>query len=301
MSATLRPGAGAGRTVLPRQRVKVGRLLRRLPLYITTHGALIAVGLIIAVPFLWTLSSSFKDISQIYNYPPNLIPDPATTQNYSDLFGTTNYLRWYLNSFGVAVIETILTVFFSSLAGFAFAKYTFKGQKALFNVMIGTLMVPFQLVLIPLFILMSKIGWTNTYQSLIIPFVAPAFGIFLMRQFMVKGIPSEMLEAGRIDGCTEFRLYWRLALPVSRPALGALSIFSFLGSWNSFIWPGMMMSSPTLLTLPLGIQNLLSASTATGYGQAMGAAFLASVPLIIVFMLMQRQFISGLTVGSVKG
>jgi len=129
MSTTPRPGAG--RTVLPRQRVKVGRLLRRLPLYVTAHGALIAVGLIIAVPFLWTLSSSFKDISQIYNYPPNLVPDPGTTQNYSDLFGATNFLRWYLNSFGVAVIETILTVFFSSLAGFAFAKYTFKGQKTL--------------------------------------------------------------------------------------------------------------------------------------------------------------------------
>jgi ABC-type glycerol-3-phosphate transport system permease component len=203
------------------------------------------------------------------------------------------------NSIVVATISTALAEFFSALAGFGFAKYDFPLRSLLFKVLIGTLIIPFQLVLIPLFI-MSKIGWMDSYAALIVPFMAPAFGIFLMRQFMVGSVPTELLDAGRIDGSSEFGLFFRIVVPLARPAIGALSIFSFLGSWNSFLWPLVILRSSNKFTLPMGLANMLGLYNQQ-YGMIMAGAFLVALPMIMLFVLMQRQFIAGLTVGAVKG
>ncbi len=264
------------------------------------HLLLIIGSMAMLIPFFWTISSSFKDVSDIFNFPPSLWPASPVLSNYTDLFSKAPFLRWYLNSIGVAVVGTALAVFFSALAGFGFAKYTFRGQALLFKILIGTLIVPGQLVLIPLFIMMSKIGWMDSYAALIVPGMAPAFGIFLMRQFMINSVPGEILDAGRIDGSSEFGLFFRLVLPLARPAIGALTIFTFLGSWNSFIWPLIILRSADKYTLPIGLQNLLGLYNQE-YGMIMAAAFLVALPIIVLFMLMQRQFIAGLTVGSVKG
>jgi len=264
------------------------------------HVILIIGSIAMLIPFLWTISSSFKQITDIFNFPPSLWPTSPTLSNYSDLFTQAPFARWYLNSVLVAAISTALAVFFSALAGFGFAKYDFPLRGVLFKILIGTLIIPFQLVLIPLFIIMSKIGWMDSYAALIVPFMAPAFGIFLMRQFMVGSVPTELLDAGRIDGSSEFGLFFRIVIPLARPAIGALSIFSFLGSWNAFLWPLIILRSSNKFTLPMGLANMLGLYNQQ-YGMIMAGAFLVALPMIILFVLMQRQFIAGLTVGAVKG
>ena len=264
------------------------------------HVILIIGSIAMLIPFVWTISSSFKQITDIFNFPPSLWPIAPTLSNYADLFTQVPFARWYVNSIVVATISTALAVFFSALAGFGFAKYDFPLRSLLFKILIGTLIIPFQLVLIPLFIIMSKIGWMDSYAALIVPFMAPAFGIFLMRQFMVGSVPTELLDAARIDGSSEGGLFFRIAVPLARPAIGALSIFSFLGSWNSFLWPLIILRSSSKFTLPIGLANMLGLYNQQ-YGMIMAGAFLVALPMIILFVLMQRQFIAGLTVGAVKG
>lgn len=264
--------------------------------------AVAVVGATVTVlPFVWMLFSSFKSNAEIFSFPPRLIPSSWYVDAYARLFAERPFGTWYLNSLGVAVLTTVAVLFFSSLAGFAFAKYDFRGRDALFMVLIGSSMIPFQLILIPLFVVISRLGWVDTYAGLIIPFMAPAVGIFLMRQF-ISQIPDDLLHAARIDGATDFRIYWLVVVPLLRPALGTLGILTFLGSWNSFLWPLVVIRDQARMTLPLGLQ-LLQASVAgqqTDYGVIMAAATLVSVPVIIVFLLMQRQFVSGLLSGAVK-
>ncbi len=293
MQATLGRVAASKKS---RRRVTPLGLLIRTALYL----ALVFGAVIMLTPFIWTLSSSFKNVGDIYNYPPQLIPPQPIADNYVNLFGTTSFVHWFINSFGVAFARVSLTLFLSALGGFAFAKYRFRGRNFLFGIMFLTLALPVQVVVVPLFLEMNKISWVNSYQALFVPFVAPAIGIFLVRQFMINGVPDEMLEAGRLDGCSEFRLFWRLALPLSRPALGALAIQAFLWSWNDFLWPLLILSSDSRYTLTLGLQTLASESQQQ-YGLLMAGAFLAALPLIVLFIFMQRQFVSGLTIGAVKG
>jgi ABC-type glycerol-3-phosphate transport system permease component len=262
------------------------------------HGVLIVGAAVMIVPFVWTISSSFKTMGEIFNYPPVLIPSKLNLQNYSNLFTKVPFDRWYFNSLFLGVVSTALSVFFSSLAGYGFAKYTFRFQSALFSVLIASLIIPFQVVLIPLFVLMVKIQWIDSYLALIIPGMAPAFGIFLMRQYMVT-IPSELLDAARIDGAGEFGIYWRIVLPLARPALGALTILQFMGSWNSFLWPLVVLRSKEKYTLPIGLANLLGLYQRE-YGMVMAGSFLVALPIIVLFFMMQKQFIAGLTLGSVK-
>src|SRR5262249_47999175 len=168
---------------------------------------------------------------------------------------------WYGNSLVIAIIATLTVLFFTSLAGFAFAKYRFKGNRFLFIVLLASTMIPFQLILVPLYILMSRLSWSNSYLSLIIPFMAPALWIFLMRQFMVS-IPTELIEAARIDGASEFGIYWRVMLPLARPALAAQAVLTFLGSWNSFLWPLAVLHNRDFMTLPVGMSSMIGSVTA---------------------------------------
>jgi ABC-type glycerol-3-phosphate transport system permease component len=259
-------------------------------------------GIITAWPIIWMVSASFKRLNEIYAFPPTIIPRAFTFANYQRLFTEWPFARWYLNSLMVAVLVTIAVLFFTSLAGLGFAKYRFKGRGPMFALMLGSTMIPFELILIPLFILMSRLGWTNSYAALIIPFMAPALGIFLMRQY-ISTLPSELMEAARIDGTSEFGIYWRIMLPLMRPALAAQAILTFLGSWNSFLWPLTVLRNRDSMTLPIGTVSMMGGITAGSeppVGASMAAATLITIPVIIVFLMVQRYYISGLTAAGVK-
>ncbi len=264
---------------------------------------LVAIGgIIVAIPLVWMISSSFKPLSEIYAFPPTLIPQTFTTKNYDRLLSDWPFWNWYGNSLVIAIVSTLAVLFFTSLAGFGFAKYRFKGSRFLFLVLLASTMIPFQLILVPLYIVMSKLSWSNSYMSLIIPFMAPALGIFLMRQFMMS-IPSELIEAARIDGASEFGIYWKVMLPLARPALAAQAVLTFLGSWNSFLWPLSVLHNRDFMTLPVGMSTMVgsvSAGSEPAIGATMAAATLVSIPVIIVFISVQKQYIAGLTAAGVK-
>jgi ABC-type glycerol-3-phosphate transport system permease component len=258
------------------------------------------------LPLLWCFSSSFKEMTEIFRYPPQFLPPRFDLSNYADLIARP-FVQWFLNSTAVAVVSVVLICFFCSLAGFAFAKYNFPGRNLLFSIVIGSTMIPFLLIMTPLYAEMITLKWGNTYLALIVPWLAPAFGIFLMRQYMTT-VPSELLDSARIDGCTEFRIFAQIALPLAKPGLAALAIFQFLNSWNSYLWPLIILRDIERYTLPLGVATLRSEASnfgggviPTDWGVVMAGAFLSAFPLVVGFLFMQRQFISGITLGAVKG
>jgi len=274
------------------------RVLSSIPLYLVAAlGAFLTI-----LPFIWMVLSSFKDNSEIFSYPPAILPKAFDLDNFFNLFRMWPFGSWYINSILVAMLDTITVLFFSTLAGFGFAKYEFKGRNIMFGILIASTMIPFQLVLIPLFIEVSRMKMINTYAGLVVPFMAPAFGIFLMKQFM-SSIPNELLDSARIDGCSEFGIYLNIIVPLIRPAMGTLAIITFLGSWNSFIWPLVILRSDAMMTLPIGLARLTEnvPGKSRDFGVIMAAASLVSVPIILVFMAMQRQFISGILSGAIKG
>jgi len=220
------------------------------------------------------------------------------TSNYRNLWQTVPYNRYFINSVFIATASTLLTLFFCSLGGYAFAKYQFRGKTILFGILLASMMVPFQVLLVPLFGLMYDIGWLNSYKAIIIPFSVGAFGVFLMRQFIVT-IPSELLDAARIDGCSEFGIYYRIVLPIIKPALGALTIYSFLSSWNGYLWPLIILRDEAKYTLPIGLANLVGIYR-QDYGMLMAGTLLSLLPIVILFLAMQREFVQGITLGSVK-
>lgn len=253
------------------------------------------------VPFIWMLSTSLKPESEILRR--NLFPVEPTMDNYSEVINRTDLPLWYKNSFIVAVMSTVSVAFFDSLAGFVFAKYQFPGKRPIFIIFLTSLMVPTEMLLIPWFIMSSNppIGatWVDTYWGIAFPGVITAGGIFLMRQFM-QGVPDELLDAGRIDGVSEFGLYWRVAVPLSLPAIGALCIFNFLGNWNAFIWPLIATTRSEMFTLPVGIQQFSSESN-TPWNLIMTGASLSVIPLLIVVILFQRYIIEGIALTGLKG
>ena len=259
-------------------------------------------GVTTALPFLWMVSSSFKSTREILSFPPSLVPETLRLDNVARLFDEWPFLIWYGNSLLVALFSTLGVLFFCSLAGFAFAKYRFRGKTALFALMLGSSMIPFPIILVPLFILTSRLGWTNSNLALIVPFLAPAIGIFLMRQF-ISTIEDELIDAARIDGASAFRIYWQIILPLVRPGLATLAILTFLGSWNSFLWPLVVLRDSASMTLPVGMANILSgvsAGSAPPYGPAMVAATFVSIPVIALFVWLQRYYIEGLTAGALN-
>lgn len=259
-------------------------------------------GFMIALPLVWMLSASFKPLNEIYRYPPTVFPERFTWGNYKRLFDDWPFWHWYLNSILVAITLTAAQLFFCSLAGFGFAKYQFRGSRPLFILLLGSSMIPFPLLLIPLFIMTSDLHWTDSYMALVIPFMAPALGIFLMRQFILS-IPSELMESARMDGASEFGIYWRVMLPLMRPALATLAVLQFLGSWNNFLWPLTVLRKAENMTFPVGLNAMLGSVTAGSeppIGANMAGATLVTIPVILLFIAVQRQYIAGLTAASVK-
>lgn len=266
------------------------------------HVVVVTGALLTVSPIAFMIYSSFKTTTEIFTLPPWLPPAEWSFKNYNILLTKWPFPYWYINSIVYAAVVTVFVLFFCSLAGFAFAKYRFRAKNILFIILIGSTMIPFQLILIPLFILMSRIDWINHPYSMIVPWVAPAFGIFLMRQY-IQAVPSELIESARIDGASEFRIYAQIIVPLVRPGLTTLAILTFLGSWNSFIWPLMVLTRSKVVTLPVGIATMRNQATggATPYNEMMAAATMVSVPIILLFIALQRHFISGLTIGAVKG
>jgi ABC-type glycerol-3-phosphate transport system permease component len=266
-----------------------------LAAYLGTLVMLTLLALVLT-PVLWAVLSAFKSRADIF--AGDVWPRRWSLENFDDLLSKTLYLRWMLNSLIVALASTALGLLFCSLGGYAFAKFDFPGKTVMFWIVIASVSIPAFTTVIPLFGWLARLGLLDTYIVLILPFAANAFGIFLMRQYAVA-IPTELLDAGRIDGAGEFRLYWSVVLPLLRPALGTVGVLIFIASWNSYIWPLVMMRTDEMLTLPVGVATL-KGDQLPEYGMLMAASVLSSVPIIIAFLIMQRQFIAGLTQGAVK-
>lgn len=265
------------------------------------NAAVALGGIFMIVPFVWMVSASFKTTTEIFR-PATLLPSSLNLSNYFLLFSRWPFGQWFLNSLIVAGATTIAVLFFCSLAGFAFSKYRFRGRTQLFFGLLGSAMIPFPILVIPLFVVVSNLGWTNSMVALIVPFMAPAIGIFLMRQY-IEYVPQEMLDSSRMDGASEFRIYAQIVLPIVRPGLATLAIITFLNSWNSFLWPLVVMRREISMTLPVGMANMLtavSAGSARPYGPAMAAATLVCIPTVTVFLFVQRYYIAGIASGSVK-
>ncbi|HHV62146.1 MAG TPA: carbohydrate ABC transporter permease [Firmicutes bacterium] len=265
---------------------------------IATYAFLIFFLILAAAPFYWTLVSSFRSMGEIFSRP-TFLPSRFTLENYVSLSGKTLFWRWTFNSFFVAIGYTLLGLFFCSLGGFGFAKYTFPFRDILFWILLGSMMIPYHVTIVPLFSVFSKLGLVNTYWSLIVPGSANAFGIFFMRQY-ISGIPTDLMDAARIDGCSDFVIYHRIILPIIKPGIGALAIFLFLGSWNNFLSPLIFMRTSEMFTLPVGLAALFG-QWKVEYGQIMAGSVFTVLPVVVVFLSLQRQFIEGLTVGSLKG
>ena len=268
---------------------------------VLVHLLLLAGACITVLPFLWMVLSSFKTTTEVFRYPPMLLPDQWVFTNFDRLFTEILFPKWYLNSVMVSTAQTAAVLFFASLAGFGFGKYEFKGRGVLFGILIASMIIPFHVIVIPMFTVVSALGMLNNYATLVLPWMAPAFGIFMMKQFMA-GIPSELLDSARIDGAQEFRIYYNIVLPLLRPGLAALAIYTFLGAWNGFLWPLVVMRDMAHFTLPVGMATLIGnmGQTKTEYGMLLGGSSLISLPVITLFVLLQRQFVAGLTLGSVK-
>ena len=288
--ATQIGGADRGRTN-PTQ-----RSARRAILYI----GLIIVLIASLLPMVWALSGSFKSIGEIFAVPPHLIPSNPTVANYITLFTEIQLPQWLWTSLWVAVLSTAIAVVFSTMGGYAFAKFRFPGNQILFDIMFSSMMIPITVLVIPLFVEVAALGLGNTYFALILPWLAPAFGIFMMRQFIVQAVPDQMIEAARIDGAGELTIFFRIVMPVIRPALGALAVWLFLTSYNNFLWPLIVLADSNKYTLPLGLNSLTSAYSAD-YGVILAGSIIAAIPTIILFIALRKQLISGLTVGAVKG
>ncbi len=276
-----------------RERVAWGRIA----LY-----AVLAVCLISTVtPFVWTALASFKLNNDIFKAPVTFWPRVWTEDNYTNLVSGdyVPFVRQFINSCIITIGQTVLAVTIAALAGFGFAKYDFVGKKLLFILTLLTLMIPFEVTVVPLFNLMVKIGWLDTYWSVIVPGALNAFGVFLMRQVMIA-VPDELLDAARIDGATEFRILFQIVLPLTRGGLAVLALLSFLNAWNDYLWPLIALRSPDMFTLPIGLATL-SGLYRIEWGMIMAGAVLTTLPVLVVFYFTRHHLISGLAAGAVKG
>lgn len=255
---------------------------------------------IMVLPLYWGFISSFRTMDQIFQRA-SLFPNVTkmTWLNYVQLATKTLFVRWYLNTLLIGAVKMSLALFFCSLAGYTFSKYDFPFKNILFWIILSSMMIPRFATIVPLFILFTKFRLIDTYWSCILPYSANAFGIFLMRQY-VQGIPSDLIDSARIDGCTEFGIYYKIVLPVIKPALGALGIIMFLRAWNNLLFPLIFMRSEKMFTLTVGLASFVGLYNPQ-YGWLMAGSFLSIIPMIAIFLRLQKEFMAGLTLGAVKG
>ena len=296
MSTTLTPGQVAGEdeaVVAPNERED----------QVTTPGWIYAVLLgglfLVVIPFIWMLVSSFKPEAEVRAVPPTWWPETLTLDNYDRLFTQLDFPTYFMNSVIVALAVTIGNMLFCSMLGYALAKLDFPGKKALFVVVLGTLMVPGVVTFVPLFVITTKMGLTNTLLGMILPFLAGPFGVFLMRQYILT-LPDELIQAARIDGAGEMRIFASVILPLCGPALATLGILTFLGSWNNFLWPLVVAQTEDKYTLPVALALYAVGQNATQYGLLLAGAMVVVVPILIVFFTLQKHIVQGLATTGLK-
>lgn len=276
---------------------RISRIFGQAVIYII----LLFLGVLVAVPFIYMVSSSFKLNGEIFSLPLAIIPRGPTLSNYERLLNGEEipFVRYFANSAMVSITQTFLSLFVSSLVGWGFAKYEFPGKRALFLFVLATLMFPNQVALVPLFLMMRNFNWLDTYWAMILPGAISAFGVFFMRQTML-GIPNDLLDAARIDGSSEFGLYYRIGLPMAGAGLSVLAVLTFLGVWNDYLWPLIVLRTMDKYTLPIGLASLFGLYKIE-YGMILAGAFIGTLPILILFYAGRRQFIDGIAAGAVKG
>lgn len=264
-----------------------------------THLILIAGSLVMIGPFWWMVSTAFKSDAEIYVYPPRWLPSTLHWHNFLEAWNTVPFGRFYINSITVTLIITFSQVFTAALAAYVFARVRFPGRDLIFYLYLSTLIVPGQVTMLPLFLIMNRLRWINTYQGLTVPFLASVFATFFLRQFFAT-IPTELEDAARIDGCGRLRFLWQIMLPLSRPALAAITLFIFLGHWDDYLWPLIITNSTQMRTLPIGLRFFVE-EAGTQYHYMMAASLITVAPVVALFFVAQKQFIEGIALTGLKG
>lgn len=271
------------------------------------HYAVLVLLVVVAIgPFLWLLSTALKDSAEnIFQYPPQLLPQHPTLQNFAEVWGAVPLMAYFWNSLIVAFLTVVLNLLFSLLAAYPLARMRFKGQRTFFFTILATMMIPFQVIMIPLYLIVLQMGLhesagiTSSWLGLALPFAVSGFGIFFIRQALVT-LPKDLEESAVLDGCNSFQILFRILLPLISPTLATLAVFTFMASWGEFLWPSIMLSEPTHFTLPVGLVQLQGAFSANWRLIAAGT-ILSMLPVLVFFLLLQRYFVSGTLAGSVKG
>ncbi len=284
----------AERTRAPRLRVVSGDLLATVAVWVG--------GVIMVVPLVWMLLSSFKSQAEILQLNPSFFPQHFTLESYATVFSDPSFPLWvfFRNTVIVSTVSTASVLFSSALAGYVFAKFRFFGKGFLFALILASLMVPFQVVVVPLYLIIRDINLFNTLYALIVPNLVSAFGIYLMRQF-IEGLPNALIEAGRIDGASEFRIYWQIIVPQVIPALTALGIFTFKWMWNDYLWPLVAINDQAHETLALGMAQFAVGQYGTRFDLTLAVATLSALPIVVLFVIFQRQFVQGISLSGLKG
>ena len=272
---------------------------RRLARLVFGYVALGGATFFALVPIFWMLTSSLKSAAELFKLPTIWIPSVLHWENYLVLFEELSFGIYLKNSLAVALVATALNLLFSSMAGYSLAKFTYVGRSVAFWFVMITLLLPLQAAIVPLYLVVRELGLLDTRGALILPYVATPFGIFLMRQYMLS-IPDELLDAARIDGAGELRIFFRIILPLSKPALAALAIFDFMLNWNNFLWPLVVLQTHDKFTLPLGI-SLLQGEYSTAFHELMAAASFASIPILVLYVLLQKNFVNTVMLSGIRG
>ena len=263
-----------------------------------TYPLLFLISFIGLLPFYWMLSCSFKTNDNMFLMPLQWFPNPVNWNAYGDAWKAQDFTRYFLNTTFIAVAITVGNLLLASLAGYSLSKFRYVGRGVLFILILSTMMLPLEVTMVPLFLIVKKFGWPNTYEGLIVPFIVDGFGVFLMRQYL-KGIPNELIEAARIDGASELRIYWQIVMPLCKPALAALGVFTFREAWDMYIWPLIIVTKDSLRTLPISI-SLFMSSFGTSWDQLMAVAAIGTLPMVLLFFFLQRSFIKGIAISGLK-
>jgi len=267
---------------------------------IALYAILALISLFMILPFVWMLSTSLKLPADIFGYPPKIIPDNATLSNYLYIFQEKNLLRVLLNTIYMSLASTLFSLFFCTLGGYGFAKFDFPAKKILFALLLATMVIPGAVMMVPSFVIMRQFGWVDTFWPLIVPGAANAFGIFFFRQY-IASINDELMDAARIDGASEFKIYLSIILPIISPGMISMGLIFFMRSWNDYLGPLIYLKSPSNHTITLAINSLAGSAGLTAWGPQMAMSVVSLIPLLIIFLIFQRQFVEGITAGAVKG
>lgn len=270
--------------------------------WLAAHSAMLVIGVLWLLPFFWMISTALKPTTEIYRLPLAWLPSAPTLEHFASAWAAAPFARYYLNSFALACATTILTVLIASMAGYAIARLRYRGRRAFLGIVLSSTIVPFQVLLIPFFILMTALQLVNTIPGLVLGYLVLLlpFAIFMFRAYFLD-LPREIEESARIDGCSWLGVWWRVALPMARPAVATIAIYSFIESWNEFFMALVLTNNAAVRTLPVGLALLRNDVTGIGWGEIMASSLMAGAPAMVVFVILQRQLIAGLTGGAVKG